>query len=227
MKKIISIFLFCLVFIAVSACYFSTSGNSSRAADEESIKNSISNSNNVNVYSSQGEKVSSSRQYKQELPMVFIGYINIKKGNVIGSDANWVFDNEIADEKTNQPLYDNLELGTKLKVDLMNCAGQIVSANIIKEGNYSWKIEFSSKTVSDEAAKKLEKCGSIFNDGDIDDEVFAVAPQDDKRRNTNIDKVDTRKEPIEAMMRIAGLWHERHPDNLLEHGDISRPGGIT
>lgn len=59
---------------------------------------------------------------------------------------------------------------------------------------------------------------------------FVIYNQDDlkgKRKDKfGYDQIGT-KETIEAMIKMAELWHSRHSDRLLQYGDISRPGGIN
>jgi len=131
-------------------------------------------------------------QVKSKQPLIWIGYADFDEsifkspGAFTGGDA--------VDEK----FPGEIALGTTVEVDLMNCAGYLATAEftyIRKPSELSdpkWHLKVISEKVAADAEKKINLCHS-YSKYPYSCNVFAIAPQNNKRRDIKVGKVNTRK----------------------------------
>lgn len=132
-------------------------------------------------------------QVKSQQPLIWVGAINFDNGTI---ESDGFFSKGDAVEAE---FPDGVELGTTIKVDLMNCAGYLATAQLIYsdeggEGGFppGWEMKGVSETSTKDVQQKIKKC-HFASEFPYLSNVFAVAPQNNKRKGIKIGKVDTRK----------------------------------
>lgn len=125
---------------------------------------------------------------ESKLPLVWIGGFEEESLRVPKANGN-VWNNGNYNED-NHPEY--TRIGTSIEVDIMNCAGYLISGRLNNVDLLGWRLETIPETAARDAAKKLKQCAGSdkkFPDNDA----FAVAPQNKNRKDIKIEAVDTRK----------------------------------
>ncbi|MGI8787730.1 MAG: hypothetical protein ACR2HG_08230 [Pyrinomonadaceae bacterium] len=125
-------------------------------------------------------------------PMIWAGDISVEDEKVISRD-NVIWSNDELDK-----VLDKSEIGTKIEVDIMNCAGYLGSGNIsylskIEDTVPEWKVSIIPETIAKDAIEKVKQCdGEPDSTGKfISSSAFAIAPRNNNRRNIKINKINT------------------------------------
>lgn len=82
----------------------------------------------------------------------------------------------------------------KVELDIMNCAGYIASATT----NYKMKggmreVKIIVESIAPNAVQKIKQCSKEPNDKVVISDVFGITPRNDKRKNINIDEINSKK----------------------------------
>ena len=127
-------------------------------------------------------------KFAPDKKIAWYGSITADQLKASNDDSPWIGDDE-------NPEYN--QIGMVVDVDILNCAGYLVSGKMYKEGNYGWRFEPMPKTVAADATTKIERCHTVTEPEDNSEGVFtgafAVAPQDKSRQKIKIGEVDTKK----------------------------------
>ena len=118
-------------------------------------------------------------------------------GSISANDAKREIDNafnlqngDIDDSKK----YDRIGMITD--VDIINCAGYLMSGRAQKRGIYGWEFEVSPESVASDAIEKMKQCDSFSDEKRkkenllIGNHIFAIAPIDKMRRNVKTSNLD-------------------------------------
>ncbi len=169
-------------------CDWSTTSISKDAKISEITK--VSRNSQIN---SEVSKNFDFTKIKTKSPLVWIGKLNFSNGEFDINYYRWA-NNDLDD------LLDNSETGTKIKVDILNCAGYLGSGEIfykkkIEDVVPEWEILINPDSLAKSAVDKIKQCDNV-NDPtseSILSDVFAIAPLNLKRKSIEIGKVDTKK----------------------------------
>lgn len=214
MRKIAFI-LFLLSLMNIIACNISTNAVAERSASNNSNANSLKS--NVNA----AETPQSSlplHQIKSKQPLVWIGLINFDKA-MIESNGSFSEGDAVEAEFPGGAMFE-----TTVEADLMNCGGFLATAKLVYldedgKGGFppGWKLRVITETLASDAQEKIKKCHFAAEFPYLNN-VFAVAPRDEKRKGIKISKIDTRKV-------FASLNKETKQRADMKHKEISREMG--
>jgi hypothetical protein len=191
------------------------------------VSTPLSETVNANSYQNQqtDDKLFDLSKVKLKYPMVWVGGVDINEEKQLNSNWVWSFDEaEIANEENPQipfdrfrnPNYPMIKKDEAVLVDIMNCSGYLGSGKIsyktIDDSMFIWKLTFYPETIATDAVGKIESCGSS---------AFAIAPQDDKRKNIKINKVDTKK-LFSSLPKETQKWlKNKYGSDVHKKGELS------
>lgn len=186
-NDVISVFLL-INLLLVSAC--SSDRHIIAGTDDNlSLKENRSNTvpiNNTNTLQNQ-DKTSKLSKVESKQPLVWIGTVSAENMEAAKANGNvWSNAKLDDDEKYNK-------IGTAVEVDIMNCAGFLISGKLKKEDDYGWVLETMPGTAAEDAVNKIKQCDPDSDSRFPNGNAFAVAPRDNERQNIKIGKVDTRR----------------------------------
>lgn len=125
---------------------------------------------------------------ESKLPLVWVGGFEEESLRVPKANGN-IWNNGDYNEN-NYPEY--IKIGTAIEVDIMNCAGYLISGKLNNVDLLGWQLETTPETAAKDAAEKLKQCAGS-DEKFPDNDAFAIAPQNEYRKNIKIRAVDTRK----------------------------------
>lgn len=115
---------------------------------------------------------------------VLRGLINVTD-NKVESFSLWVRGKE-----ANGVKFTSVEIGTSVKVDVLNCAGYVATATATLNENEAWEVKVESETVALDAVEKIKACTGEPKSKYISSNAFAVAPVDEKRKQIKLNKLE-------------------------------------
>jgi hypothetical protein len=121
-------------------------------------------------------------------PLVWIGGFDEESLRVPKANGS-IWNNGDYNEITH-PEY--IKIGTAIEVDIMNCAGYLISGKLNNVDALGWRLETLPETAAKDAAEKLKQCAGS-DEKFPNNYVFAVAPRDSSRSTIKIGSVDTKK----------------------------------
>ncbi len=183
------ILIFLLVgLLLVSACF--SGGNSIAKSDgnlplKENINAAVPviNANGLQTQ----DKTFKTIKIDSAQPLAWIGTIEAENLEKPKANGNIWSNAKIDDDKKYN------QTGTSIEVDIMNCAGFLISGKLNKEDDFGWVLETMPQTAAKDAPDKIKQCDSNSDGSFPISDAFAVAPRDNRRQNIRIGKVDTRQ----------------------------------
>lgn len=193
MKTLVLTIFLCLSF---SNCSFTDSVGSgddfanAKKKDETKIRTEFeSNTENLTKL----KKVGEVSQKRQKIPIIFEGIVVVStKNKKLSSEGIWTLMEPVKEFRNEYKEIDLAPIGKTLDVDIMSCAGHILSAKVKKVGNYSWRGKFEPKLIGKDVFSRMRKCGTVYED-QIRTAVFAIAPIAPVREKQVLIKINKRK----------------------------------
>lgn len=186
-NSIILVFLLINLLLA-SACSYDRN-TSAKTDNNLSLKENLNVSvpiGNTSIPQNQ-DKTFKLLKIESKQPFAWIGTVSIENMEIPKANGNiWSNRKLDDDEKYNQ-------IGTAIEVDIMNCAGYLISGKLNKEGDYGWELETMPETAAKDAVDKIKQCNPYSDSQFPISEAFAISPPDMPRRNIKIGQVDTRR----------------------------------
>ncbi len=138
--------------------------------------------------------------------------------NKVESLALWDRDEKSKDEEFDEP-----ENGSKINVDILNCAGYIASAKATYNAKLTyWKLEIISETVASDAVEKVKLCVTYPESKYISSNAFAIVPTDEKRKQMRAKKLE--KPSIYSLPFSVQMWAEK--DGIGNWADTDGDGKV-
>lgn len=164
---------------------------------------------------------------KSKYPIVFSGFVTLENREVTISSDGWTLVNTDLREQLEQKESPVVDDKTTIKIDVMNCAGYLGSglARYDSGNGIYWKIQIISETMPTDILEKFKQC-SDENDAAEPDSIimhsaFAVESQENKRQNTTIKPVDTRKLFASLPKGTKKLLNNKYNAETRKQNDLS------
>lgn len=112
------------------------------------------------------------------------GDVKFENNQLSLSEKWWEVDETINGIATDAQPVDNAE------ADIVNCAGYLASAKILKKTETVWQAILISETVAKDAEEKIRLCDESLESSYITGTAFAVTPRKEGRKNIKLEKPD-------------------------------------
>lgn len=182
----LSLLIFCSLIL--SSCYGLENSaakiNNNLAESENHNSNGNLNNTDKNKTTEKPPKV---LQVSSKNTLVWVGQISPREiKDADGNNSTW---NNA--ELDNDPPYN--KTGTTIEVDIMNCAGYLISGQLYKEEDHGLSLRTIPETAAADAIEKIKQCDPNPEDEFSLSISFAIAPANVNRKNIKVGTVDTKK----------------------------------
>lgn len=170
--------------LLISACDLDSRTNAKSTDNALSNENQNASAVMPVVNASQPSRNSNTVKIESAQTLVWIGGISADELKTSKENSS-VWNNDLIGARQ-----ENDQVAEVVEVDLMNCAGFLITGKLTDNYDGGWKLETIPETAAPDAADKIKRCTD--DSGTVGADAFAVAPRDEKRRNIKIGEADTR-----------------------------------
>jgi len=173
--------------------------SASYKADPDLAERKEREKSNTIIGSSSDKRERKRKVISSSVPVIWVGFAQYYEKK-LGSD-NGIWSLAGGEDDVEEKIVESTGLDVEsiikqgaFDVDIMNCAGYLMSGTIKLQHNseYFWIFKASSQTPISEAVKKIKQCDVEGGDV-ISSSAFAVAPIDRKKKGITLGKINTKK----------------------------------
>lgn len=219
------ILLICLLTFAACSYDHRTSADTANVISLQETRNTPAPTPPTN-FADKSEQTFTTVKVTSKEPLVWIG--SFSADDLKTPEANDSIWNNGDYNEITHPEY--IKIGTAIEVDVMNCAGYLISGKLNYVDALGWRLETLPGTAAADAIDRIQRCE---RDSEFPDySAFAIAPRTGNRSNIKIGSVNTKKlyaslplksrrwlEEDKKIYKFSSTYRRKEKENLTLQND--------